>query len=76
VQVALRSDPDAFTFQNDGDEMVSASAAAHLKVSTLYICWALYWGRLKMEASLGAGLMLCVASGSERGVGVPSCWSL
>ena len=43
-QVALRANPDTFALQNDGDEMVSASAAAHLKVSTLCIRWALYGG--------------------------------
>ena len=32
AQVALRANPDTFALQNDGDEMLVASAALHLKV--------------------------------------------
>ena len=31
-QVALRANPAALTLQNDGDEMISAATALHLKV--------------------------------------------
>ncbi len=31
-QVALRANPATLTLQNDGDEMISAATALHLKV--------------------------------------------
>ncbi len=32
AQVALRSDPETYVFQNDGDEMLTVGAATHVKV--------------------------------------------